>query len=367
MLKELYIENLAIIKKATIPFSEKLNVFSGETGAGKSILIGGISAIMGGRVSKDIVRNGTDKATVTALFTEISPDIKKKLNEYGYTAEDDEITIEREISADGKSSARICGKTATAAVLREIASDLVNIHGQHDNQLLQNIEKQRELLDNYGGLCSELNEFADKFREFSAISRRIKKAAEESELKDEKAELLKEKINEVSSYKFKTGEEEQVERELSAVRNAEAIQNGLATVYACLNGSEDANGAVNALLICKQEIAQLSKYIDCAELKERFDSVYIELDDIKSEVSSFLSDNTDNSRKLTYLEERMSDILRIKRKYSMEIDELIGKTEQWQNELEELDGGDDFLEKLSQQRKMLGDELKKRAGNHWKA
>ena len=146
MLKELYIENLAVIEKATVSFCGKLNIFSGETGAGKSILIGGINAILGGRVSKDLVRAGEGKAVVTALFDSLSAQTRQRLEENGYICEE-ELLLQREISSDGKSTARINGKTATAAVLKEIAADLIDIHGQHDNQMLMNIEKQRDILD----------------------------------------------------------------------------------------------------------------------------------------------------------------------------------------------------------------------------
>ena len=149
MLRELSIENLAVIEKASIAFDDKLNVFTGETGAGKSILIGGINAILGGRVSKDIVRAGTEKAVVTGLFDDLPESVKAKLSDNGF-AVDDELLLQRDIHADGKSTARINGRATTVAILRDIASELIDIHGQHDNRLLMDGDNQREILDSYG-------------------------------------------------------------------------------------------------------------------------------------------------------------------------------------------------------------------------
>ncbi|MDE6539777.1 MAG: AAA family ATPase, partial [Ruminococcus sp.] len=136
MLREIYIKNLAVIKEAVIPLTEKLNIFTGETGAGKSILINGINAVLGHRSSKDIVRTGCDKAIITALFTQLETNVIERLDELGIAHENDEITITREINADGRSIARINQRTASASLLKEIGSMLINIHGQHDNQVL---------------------------------------------------------------------------------------------------------------------------------------------------------------------------------------------------------------------------------------
>ena len=150
MLKELYIENLAVIEKAIIPFSDNFNVFTGETGAGKSILINGINAVLGQRTTKDIVRTGCKKAVITALFTNLDCEVTARLNELGISHDNNEITVTREISSDGGSVARINFKTASVSVLREIGELLVTIHGQHDNQILLAPEKHINVLDSFG-------------------------------------------------------------------------------------------------------------------------------------------------------------------------------------------------------------------------
>ena len=160
MLKELYIENLAVIEKADIGFTDRFNVFSGETGAGKSILIGAINAVLGGRAHKELIRTGESKATVTALFDSIPDAVAAKLMENGYPA-DGELLIKRDISADGKGQVRINGIPATAALLKEITSGLIDIHGQQDNQAILNVGFHGDYLDSFAGLDEQLSAYAD--------------------------------------------------------------------------------------------------------------------------------------------------------------------------------------------------------------
>ena len=173
MLKEIYIKNLAVIREAVIPLTGTLNIFTGETGAGKSILINGINAVLGQRCSKDIVRSGCDKAVITALFTELSPETEAKLDELGISHDEHEITVTREINADGGSVARINSRTASASMLREIGGMLINIHGQHDNQILLDSEKHLEILDSFGGDNTLLESYRETFRRLQQTARQL--------------------------------------------------------------------------------------------------------------------------------------------------------------------------------------------------
>ena len=173
MLKEIYIKNLAVIKEAVIPLSDKLNIFTGETGAGKSILINGINAVMGNRCSKDLVRTGCDKAVITALFTELDSDILSKLAELGISHENNAITLTREINSDGRSTARINSRTSSASVLKEIGNLLINIHGQHDNQILMDSEKHIKILDSFGGISELLEDYQESFRKLQASAMKL--------------------------------------------------------------------------------------------------------------------------------------------------------------------------------------------------
>ena len=371
MLKELYIENLAIIEKAVIPLTDSLNVFSGETGAGKSILIGGINAVLGGRVSKDIVRSGAERAVITALFDDIPDKTREKLAEYGYCdennsenneqSEQSELILTREISDTGNSVARVNGKTATASVLKEIAADLIDVHGQHQTRLITSPEVQLGLIDDFGKIS--LDGYQQVFREFSAVSKRIKAVQREMQLKDEKIELLSAKIADIEPYKLQKGEEESVAAELNRLRNIETVSQALNRAYACLSGTEDGSGegAIELVNTCKTSLSESVRFIpECQPLKERLNSLFIELDDIKHEIAPLITENK-GIEKLPKYEERMSDFLRLKRKYGLDPDELIDKVSQWQSELDALTGGDNLLQKLAEEKKSLGDKVKRLA------
>lgn len=362
MLKELYIENLAVIEQADISFTEKFNVFSGETGAGKSILIGAINAILGGRVYKDIIRTGTDKATVTALFDYIPKTIADKLSENGYDAEG-ELLIKREVSNDGKGAVRINGKPATAAMLKELTGELIDIHGQHDNRILTDNSNQRKLLDSFGGLNSELDEYAELFREFSKLSKKIKTLEAENSEKDIRLQELQERIAEVEKHKLKKGIESEVSEQLSKLRNLEEISNSISGAVGLINGNDSDRGALDMITSSGTLLNGIKNYIpECDELSKRISNLLIELKDIASDISGFMPDN-DDSELLPKCEEKMSAILWLKRKYGCEIDELLDKLEEWKAEVAELSDCDNTLSALNEERRILGDKVKKAAQN----
>ena len=360
MLKELYIENLAVIEKATISFCDKLNVFSGETGAGKSILIGGINAVLGGRIGRDIVRTGENKAVVTALFDSIPQSVAEKLKESGYT-DDAELLLQREISADGKSTARINGKVATVAVLKEIASNLIDIHGQHDTAILTSTENQRRILDTYAGLDEKLADYRTSFREFSHISKTVKSLQQQMSEKEKRIEELTGQITDVESFKLKAGEEAETAKKLEAARSLEHIQNALSAAYANINGFDDGSCAVSMIRDASLELSRISGTVKgMDELSNRLSGLLIDLEDIGSEISRYLSDEY-YSESLPELEARMSDILLLKRRYKMDIDELLNELAAWKRELNDLKNSDDTLEELTAKRKSLADEVKTKA------
>lgn len=363
MLKELDIENLAVIEKATISFCDKLNVFSGETGAGKSILIGGINAVLGGRTGRDIVRTGESKAVITALFDNIPGSTVFKLNENGYSY-DGELLLQREISSDGKSTARINGKITTAAVLKEIASELIDIHGQHDTAILMSTDNQRQILDSYGGLEEKLSEYREVFRSFSHVSKEVKALQQEILERDEKISSLTEKIEDVEGYGLKLGEEKEVADRLERARGFEAYQRALTEAYGNINGYDEGRSSLSLLRSACSSLGKIAKEDDEADeisaLLQRLKGALIEIEDIGSELSGKINDEY-GAESLTELENRISDILLLKRRYRMESDELIEALKTWKRELEELKGSDDILEELNEKRRKLADEVKKRA------
>lgn len=362
MLRELSIENLAVIEKASIAFDDKLNVFTGETGAGKSILIGGINAILGGRVSKDVVRAGADKAVVTGLFDDLPQTVIDKLSENGFTAED-ELLLQRDIHSDGKSTARINGRATTVAILRDIASELIDIHGQHDNRLLMDSDNQREILDNYGRNGELLREYGLAFKEFSALSRKIKEVSRKKTESLEKAELLRERLEELDRYNFSADEEETIKQKLEQLRNAEYISENLYNAQTAISGDDDTDGAYSLLEHCRDSVLSLSDTIpELEKLSERISDMLIELEDIREEIVQRIpDDDEDTAGMLSVYEERLSVILRLRRKYGAELPEILENSEKWRTELYEIDNGDDIIEELTEKKKEAGEKVKQLA------
>lgn len=362
MLRELSIENLAVIEKASIAFDDKLNVFTGETGAGKSILIGGINAILGGRVSKDIVRAGTEKSVVTGLFDDLPESVKAKLSDNGF-AVDDELLLQRDIHADGKSTARINGRATTVAILRDIASELIDIHGQHDNRLLMDGDNQREILDSYGKNSGLLSEYATAFKEFSALSRKIKEVSRKKTESLEKAELLRERLEELDRYNFSADEEDTVKQKIEELRNAEYISENLYNAQTAISGDDDTDGAYSMLEHCKNSVSSLSETIpELDKLAERISDMLVELEDIREEIVQRIPDeDEDTAGMLGVLEERLSVILRLQRKYGTDLAQILENSEKWRNELYEIDNGDDIIEELTEKKKEAGEKVKRLA------
>lgn len=361
MLKELFIENLAVIEKTSISFTENFNVFSGETGAGKSILIGAINAILGGRVNRDLIRTGASKASVTALFDFLPEKTVKKLSELGFEA-DNELMIQREFSVDGKGIVRIDGKPSTVSVLKEIAADLIDIHGQHDTRILVDNNNQRELLDGFADLHDDLNEFGEMFRKFSKLSRKIKQLEEENSEKDDRIFTLRKQIDEIERLKLKKGDEASVSEQLNKARNFEDVFNSLTAAHSALCGSDSNDSSTSDMI--SETITALKRIADfvpeCSELNKRLSDLLIEVQDIGSEINLLIPDS-DSDQLLPVLEEKMSEILRLKRKYSSEFDEIIDMCEEWKTELKELSNVDNTLNELNEEKRLLGESVKNAA------
>lgn len=361
MLKELYIENLAVIEKASISFSDRFNVFSGETGAGKSILIGAINAVLGGRVSKELIRTGAPKASVTALFDLIPGSAAQKLTEYGFDPSG-ELLLQREFSVDGKGVVRIGGKPATAAILKEIAAGLIDIHGQHDNRILVDTANQRELLDNYGGLTEELREYGEVFRSFSRLSREIKRLEEEDAAKDEKIDLLLKQIGEVERLNLKKGDESSLSEQLRQAQNFEEITEAVFRAQMNVSGGDSGeSGAADLLSAAADALDQIRELVpDAGNAADRLSEIVIELRDVGAEIGGLFPEEG-GAEELPALEEKMSEVLRLKRKYALEFDEILDRKEGWREELKALSDADNTLSELSEEKRRLGDRVKQLA------
>lgn len=361
MLRELSIENLAVIEKASVEFGGSFNVFTGETGAGKSVIIGGINAVLGGRTTKDIVRSGAPKAVISALFDDISDRVKSKLSELGFAAEDGELVLMREITAEGKSSARINGRAATAAMLREVGELLVDIHGQHENRILMNTDNQRQILDSYGELSGALEEYRAEFRRFSKLSRRLKELQEENRNRELRTAQLTAIAEELAELNLTYGEGERLEEELQKLRSTAKIQGALFTANSMLNG-EEAPGAVDLVRQSMSSLATAGAVLPEADtLFKRLETLLPELEDISSEAASMAFGIDDNEEREADLEDRVSAMKHACRKYNMDADQLVDYLEECRQELSQLSGLDGEIERLSEEKHGLAGKVKRMA------
>lgn len=351
MLKELYIKNLAVIREAVIPLTDKLNIFTGETGAGKSILINGINAVLGQRCSKDIVRTGCDKAVITALFTNLSRDVVNKLDELGIAHENDEITVTREISADGGSVARINSRTSSASVLKEIGSMMINIHGQHDNQVLMDSDRHMGILDGFGGDDRLLEEYRITFRELQSTARRLGDIKKQEKTRVERLRYLREIIDDVSELELQEGEEESLEKEYSAAKNSERTILAIKGAVQALNGEDAAN---DMIVSAENEIAALiDDSAEISALYDRISAVEIEISDISSELEKIADRAELDGQRLEYLRKRLGEINKLKRKYAVDYEELVKMYEDACTEITKLENGDSEISELSEKREQL--------------
>lgn len=361
MLRELSIENLAVIEKASAGFGGCFNVFTGETGAGKSILIGGISAILGQRTTKDIVRTGASKAVITALFDELPDEVAAKLSELGFDASEPELLLSREIFADGKSSARINGRTVTASMLKEIGGLLVDIHGQHENRILMSNDNQRDILDSYAELEADFVPYRETFRKFAGVSKRLKALVEDKKTRDLKIEHLSNVINELSELKLGKGDGDRLERELERVRRTAEIRSGVWSAYSSLSSQGEQPAAAELLRAAADALGEISDAEPKAgELAERLLTLIPEAEDIADELYSLMGDDYSESLE-SELEDKVSAIKHAMRKYNMDSDGLVEYLAECRAELDEIANADDTIERLTEEKRELAEDVKARA------
>lgn len=360
LLYELYIENLAVIKSARIPFSDSFNVFTGETGAGKSILINGINSILGQRVTKDIVRTGEDKAIVTALFINLDTSICQKLDELSISHDENMITITREIFSNGGSVARINSRAVAISVLKEVGQYLINIHGQHDNQILLNSEKHLEIIDTFGDNYSLLKDYQNAFKELQQLARQIGELKKLQTSKLERLEVLNSRITELGALNLQPNEDTLIEEEYSMCVNAEKIINSLDGAYKILNDLD--NSAMENILQAKNSLERFSNTLPKLQtLCERLSNTYIEVQDISEEVLTISNSIDLNPSRLEYLAQRRLDLNHVKKKYSLDVDGLIKLYQDALQEVSTLESSSSEIEKLNLEKEKLLLEVTEKA------
>ena len=362
MLKELNIENLAVIEKADVKFSDSFNVFTGETGAGKSILIHGINAVIGQRVTKDIVRTGSKKAVVTALFSDLGEITKRKLDEYGVDCEDGNLIMTREIKSDGGSVARINGRVSSVSEMKDIGETLIQIHGQHDSRILQEPEKHLEILDSFGGDSSFSEEYTADFRHLQDTAKKLVRLRKLEQTKAERIELLNIRLSDLSNADLKEpDEDEEIEKRYKLIQQTEQMTEAFndAIVFLTL-GNEN---AVEKAMSAENSIADYTDSDkETSELYDRLVSARIEMQDISDGLRKILNGLDRDERTLQRLSDRRDELNRLKKKYMKSLPELIEMLQVTENELGELESSGAEIEKLEQEKEMLLEKTTKSAG-----
>lgn len=336
MLSSLQIENVAVIQKAEVHFEPGLNVLTGETGAGKSILIDSINAILGNRTSKDLVRTGAAKAVIRAAFEQVPPAVLDKLEQSGYERSE-ALLLSREITAEGKSSCRINGMPATAAVLRELCGGLININGQHDSVGLLNPAHHLGILDDYAQNRTVFQEYYTLYRELVQVKRELDALITDEAEKQRKIDLLQYQVQEIEDAGLTAGEEQTLENRRKVLSNASAIRDRLAQSYALLSGSDDAAGAVDLLGEASNAVdaaAQLDPALTAAA--GQLLDLYYNAKDVAADLIGRLDAYDTNDAELDEVEQRLDLLYRLKRKYGSTVEDVIAFGQKAREELDNI-------------------------------
>ena len=347
MLNLLHIENIAVIECADISFEKGFNVLTGETGAGKSIVIDAISAILGERTYRDMIRTGNSKASVRAIFSEVPQLDWFAENDVPY---EDEIIIQREIYLDGKNICRVNGTPVTVSILRKLGLQLVNIHGQHDSASLFDEAKHLEFLDAFADHEDVLNSYVDLFRKVTQLRHEIDRMTMDEGEKLRRMETLRYQIEEISKADLKAGEDEKLESRRKVLQNAEKLSEGIGIAAECLYGSDDSDGAASLLAAAEREIARLSRYTDSyAEVHARVADLMYQVQDVAEEVRDIRDSLSDSGDELERVEARLDVIHKLRKKYGVSCADVLQYMEDAQKELDEITFADDHLIRLKQQ------------------
>lgn len=377
MLKTLSIENIAVIEKADIEFSNGFNVLTGETGAGKSIVVDSINAILGERTSKELVRAGTDNAFVTAYFEDIDDEVKAKLNEFDIPCEDDgSLMLSRKISALGKSTCRINGSVCTVSMLKEIGNLLVNIHGQHDSQSLLNAECHYKFVDMYGNLADDLDTYRQSFRQLLSVRKQLKALTTNADERDRQIELLDYQIKELTDADIKIGEWDELKKRKNVILNSQSLLQSLNSALDAFNGNDEFSGISTLLSTAAKEIGTVSD-VD-GDIKNIFDKLQTLTDSaetVKDALNEKITSVDFQPDELDRIEERLDLYYTFSNKYGETekdmlyyLDEAVKKRNAYENseeELEKLNAEYDLIfnrtvalaEELSTKRKAAAEKL----------
>ncbi|MBQ2384407.1 MAG: DNA repair protein RecN [Oscillospiraceae bacterium] len=346
MLSLLHIENIAVIECSDITFDRGFNVLTGETGAGKSIVIDAISAILGERAYRDMIRTGANKASVRAVFTDVPELPWFQENAVPY---DSETVIHREIHLDGKNVCRVNGTLVTVSILRKLGIQLINIHGQHDSASLLDEQNHLGFLDSFADIGDLLLEHQTRYGTVSELRRQIDRMTMDEGEKLRRMETLRYQIEEISKAGLEAGEDEVLEDRRKLLQNAEKLSSGMEQAVECLYGGEESDGAASLLAQAERELARLSRYTDSfAQLHERVSDLMYQVQDVAEEVRDARDDLSYSADELEQIESRLDVIHKLRRKYGATCEDILAYMDRAQQELDEIEFADDHLDRLKQ-------------------
>lgn len=357
MLEFLHIENVAVVKKLDIEFGAGMTALTGETGAGKSIIIDSLNLLSGARADKELLRTGESRAEVSAVFSSIRPDTLEKLEELGFEAEDGSIMLSR-VLTQSSSSARLNGKPITLSILREVASLLFGIHGQNDNMVLLDAKNHIRILDSYADDKDLLEEYSKLYSKVLHLRAELHSLSEDVLEQNRMAEMLKYQIEDIDSVKLKKGEEEELEALALKLRSAEKINKACSLVEKALNGGKGM-GAIYLTDRAASAMISISDALPEAEaLANRLSDIKYELEDISASLSGLSDIGDDPTAKLDKLEARLDAIAKLRRKYGNSVEEILAFRENAAKKLEFIENADDRKIELEEELRSTEGEAK---------
>ena len=344
MLSLLHIENIAVIEQADISFDKGFNILTGETGAGKSIVIDAICAILGERAYRDMIRTGATKAAVRAVFTDV-PELPW-FGENGVPYES-ETMIQREIYLDGKNICRVNGALVTVSILHKLGIQLINIHGQHDSAALFDEDNHLQFLDAFASNDALRDEYCEKYAALSELKKQIDRMTMDEGEKLRRMEMLRYQIQEISKADLKEGEDEELESRRKILQNAEKLSDGLDAAVEALYGGDETSGAASLMEDAEQELSRIGRFTDAFEaVHERLVDLMYQVRDIAEEVRDARYSLSYSADELEQIESRLDVIHRLRRKYGADCTEILSYLERAQKELDEIEFSDDHLARL---------------------
>jgi len=346
LLKEIHIKNVAVIEEVRIEFGTGFNVLTGETGAGKSILIDSINMALGARSSHDLIRSGCEFALVDLCFETNSNALSTTLSDLGIEVEDNLLIISRRLSADGKSVCRINGSITPASIIREIAPLLLDIHGQSDNQSLLSQKNHLGFLDEFGRLGNEIEAYRKEYKIMKKLAAEIDELSLDKDEKARRFDMLTFQAQEIKAARLKPSEDDELIETRERLYNMESIISGAGTAYAALYGSDE-NTAFDLLKTAQRALSDISRFDKkLADGYERLNGIIAETEDIAADINSCLSGTDFNMAELDMIEERLDLINNLKRKYGNTIEEIIAFGETAEAEAKKIENSDEELLKL---------------------